>query len=80
MISKKVDQKLYTDGHLFVDRLKKLIEDTYAAANDTKVVLITHSLGGLITSTFLHTVSQQWKDQHLHAWVSEFRLRPPRFS
>jgi len=58
------------ESQLYFQRLKKLIEDTYGASNNTKVVLITHSLGGLTTSTFLHTVSQQWKDKHLHAWVS----------
>ena len=50
-------------------RLKMLIEDTYNHSG-SKVVLVSHSLGGLTTSTFLHTMSQQWKDQYVHAWVS----------
>ena len=46
-----------------------LIEDAYNHSG-SKVVLVSHSLGGLTTSTFLHTMSQQWKDQYVHAWVS----------
>lgn len=58
------------ESELYFDRLKKLIEDTYKASNSSKVVLISHSLGGLTTSTFLNTLSEEWKDKHIHAWVS----------
>lgn len=53
-----------------LNRLKKLVEDTYKTSGNEKVVLVSHSLGGLTISTFLHSVSQQWKDTYLHAWVS----------
>lgn len=58
-----------SQSKLFFDKLKILIEDTYNHSG-SKVVLVSHSLGGLTTSTFLHTMSQQWKDQYVHAWVS----------
>lgn len=50
--------------------LQGLIEDTYKSNNNTRVVVISHSLGGLTMSTFLHSVSKQWKDKYIHAWVS----------
>jgi len=58
------------ESQLYFQSLKKLIEDTYKLNNSTKVVLISHSLGGLTMSTFLHSLPQQWKDKHIHAWVS----------
>ena len=54
----------------YFKNLKHLIEDTYALNGNKKVVLLVHSLGGLMTLTFLNNQSQQWKDQYIRAIIS----------
>lgn len=54
----------------YFKNLKKLIEDTYAANGNKKVVLLVHSLGALMTLTMLNQQSQSWKDTHIRAMIS----------
>ena len=55
-------------GEYFV-KLKKLIEDTYAA-NNGAVLLLSHSMGAPYTHYFLKRQSQQWKDKYIDSWVT----------
>ena len=54
----------------YFSRLRALIESTYSLNSNRSVAIISHSLGSLMTSTFLHTVSQDWKDKYVHSWSS----------
>jgi len=51
-------------------RLKQLIEETYHANNNQKVLLTSHSMGTPYTLYFLRNQTQEWKDTYLEAWVS----------
>ena len=50
--------------------LAALVEETYAGNGGSKVVLVSHSLGSLITLRFLHGRGQAWKDAYVAGWVS----------
>jgi lysophospholipase-3 len=51
--------------------LKALIEQTYAANNNTPVALTSLSMGGIYTALFLaQYVNQAWKDQHIASYTS----------
>ena len=50
-----------------------MIEDMYSSSNHTKVTLVAHSMGGLVSLHFLTgfiEVDQSWKDKYIHAYVS----------
>jgi len=53
--------------------LKSLIEKLYRNNGNTKVTLIAHSLGGLVSHYFLtgfNGIDQKWKDKHIHAYIT----------
>ena len=50
--------------------LKNLIEDTYTINGNKKVVLIVHSLGGLMALTMLHEQTQSWRDKYIRSMIS----------
>jgi hypothetical protein len=43
--------------------LKNLVERAYVTNGNTRVVLLSHSMGCLFTLKFLNTMSQAWKDK-----------------
>ena len=45
----------------FFDNMKSTVETFYTNNNNTKVMLLSHSMGCLMTSYFLTRMSQQWK-------------------
>lgn len=49
--------------------LQSLIEDTYTRNGNSPVVLLSHSMGCLMSLYFLNHQSQQWKDQYIKAWI-----------
>lgn len=51
-------------------KLKDLVEHTYAENNNSRVVLIAHSMGAPMGMLFLHGVSQEWKDKHIDCLVT----------
>jgi len=53
----------------YFKRLKSLIELTRSSSGDEKVVIISHSLGGLFATHFLNTVSDDWKTQNIKAFI-----------
>lgn len=53
----------------YFHRLQALVEETYGLNNDTKVTLMSHSMGGIYTLYFLHTVSQEWKDKYVKVFI-----------
>jgi lysophospholipase-3 len=47
-----------------------LIQDTFAANNNTPVTLVAHSYGCPVSLYLLtQIVSQEWKDQYIHAYI-----------
>lgn len=51
-------------------RLKLIVEEAYTQHGNTPAVLVSHSLGAIMTSTFLHKQSPEWKQKYISAWVS----------
>ncbi|XP_014259587.1 group XV phospholipase A2 [Cimex lectularius] len=50
--------------------LKKLVEETYDQNNNTKVILLVHSMGGPMSVLFCQMQTQAWKDKYIRAIVS----------
>ncbi len=50
-----------------------MIEDMYKTNGNTKVTLVVHSMGGLVSLHFLtgfNGINQAWKDKYIHAYVT----------
>lgn len=54
----------------YMKHLCNLIEETYQINNNTKVVIISHSLGGNVALYFLQNQPQIWKDKFVSAFIS----------
>uniref|UniRef100_A0A7S1KJ47 Phospholipid:diacylglycerol acyltransferase n=1 Tax=Vitrella brassicaformis TaxID=1169539 RepID=A0A7S1KJ47_9ALVE len=55
-------------------KMKRRIEDLYEFNGKQKVVLVSHSLGSLLTFFFFQWVTYhhdpKWVDKHIHSWVN----------
>ncbi|EFA76881.1 hypothetical protein PPL_09633 [Heterostelium album PN500] len=60
-------KQLEKDGYF--RQMKSLIENTYDINSKQKVVLISHSMGGMISLYFLNTVSQAWRDKYIDTFI-----------
>uniref|UniRef100_A0A0B6ZGM7 EF-hand domain-containing protein n=2 Tax=Arion vulgaris TaxID=1028688 RepID=A0A0B6ZGM7_9EUPU len=56
-------------GDYFI-ALKKLVEETYEKNNNTKVVVIAHSMGSPVFLYFLNRQPQEWKDKFIQSFVT----------
>lgn len=54
----------------YFENLKNLVEETYAINGNKKVILLVHSLGGLMTLAMLNQQNQNWKDKYVRALIS----------
>ncbi|CAG2203406.1 LYPLA3 [Mytilus edulis] len=54
----------------FYKSFKALVEETYALNNNTKVVLVGHSMGNPTTLYFLNHQLQSWKDKFIHSFIT----------
>jgi len=54
----------------YFTKLRKLVEETYQQNGNIPVVLVTHSMGSIMTLHFLNTQSQKWKDEYIQSFVS----------
>jgi len=54
----------------FYRNFKALIEETYAMNNNTRVVLLGHSMGNPTALYFLNHQAQSWKDKFIQSFVS----------
>ena len=57
----------------YFHQLKSLIEDMYNSNDQTKVTLVAHSMGGIVSLHFLtgfSEINQAWKDKYIHAYVT----------
>ncbi|XP_071092371.1 lysosomal phospholipase A and acyltransferase-like isoform X1 [Haliotis cracherodii] len=63
-------RKAPNEFDVFYKNLTSLVEDTYVRNNNTKVVLIAHSMGNPTTLYFLNHRPQVWKDKYLHCFIT----------
>ena len=54
----------------YFNKLKALIEETYAENKNKKVSLLCHSLGCPYTLVFLNKQTQAWKDKFILQWIT----------
>ena len=54
----------------YFHNLADLVEETFSLNGGRRVVLVSHSLGSLMTLYFLQHRDQQWKDRHIETWIS----------
>ena len=55
----------------YYNELQQLVETMYEENDNTKVTLVTHSLGGPISLYFLNRiVNQQWKDTYIYSYIT----------
>ena len=53
----------------WLSKMTGLVEDTYAINNQTKVTLLSHSMGCLYSLWFLNQKNATWKSQYIHRWI-----------
>jgi len=53
----------------WVNDVKNLVEHAYEINNGTKVVLITHSMGGPVSYYFLMQQTPEWIQKYLHMYI-----------
>ncbi|XP_062584872.1 phospholipase A2 group XV-like [Saccostrea cucullata] len=51
-------------------KMKALIEETYSINNNTRVILLGHSMGNPTSLYFYNIMTQAWKDKYIEAHVS----------
>jgi len=51
-------------------KLKTLIEETYQKNDNTPVLMVTHSMGSIMTLYFLNHQTQAWKDKYIRSLIS----------
>ncbi|CAH1400260.1 unnamed protein product [Nezara viridula] len=56
-------------GNWFED-IEELIKNAYNNNNNSSVILIGHSMGGLLVHQFLINKPQEWKDKYIKAFIS----------
>ncbi|XP_046386151.1 phospholipase A2 group XV-like [Ischnura elegans] len=54
----------------YFTRMKSLVEETYNDNGKKSVVLLTHSMGGVMALRFLQLQTQTWKDKYIRALVT----------
>ncbi|GAM18537.1 hypothetical protein SAMD00019534_017120 [Acytostelium subglobosum LB1] len=59
--------QLEKDG--WFNQFRLLIEDTYHNNNEQKVVLLCHSMGGLLSLHFLNSMTDEWRLKYLDSFV-----------
>jgi lysophospholipase-3 len=63
------DSRLTPDMRNFLNRTKRLIEDTYHDNGNHPVHLVGHSNGPLYIQYLLTHTSQRWKDKYIHGFT-----------
>ncbi len=63
------DARLTPDLGAFLERTKRLIEDTYRDNGNRRVHLVGHSNGPLYAQYLLTRTSQAWKDKYIHGFT-----------
>jgi len=53
----------------YFDKLRDLIENMYTANDNKKVIVMSHSMGGLYSRYFLNKQTQAWKDKYVSKYI-----------
>ena len=53
----------------WLDKMTQLVEDTYHLNNQSKVTILSHSMGCLYALWFLNQKESEWKDTYLEQWI-----------
>ena len=56
-------------GPEYIQRLQKLVEETFLLNGGRRVVLVSHSMGCLYTLKFLNTLDAKWKAKYVEHWI-----------
>ncbi|XP_071784993.1 lysosomal phospholipase A and acyltransferase-like [Asterias amurensis] len=62
-------RKAPNEANVYFQNVTKLIEETYRINQNRKVVLLTHSMGGLYGLYYLNSQPQEWKDKFIQAYA-----------
>eukprot|EP00252_Welwitschia_mirabilis_P001419 TRINITY_DN11285_c0_g1_i3.p1 TRINITY_DN11285_c0_g1~~TRINITY_DN11285_c0_g1_i3.p1 ORF type:complete len:302 (-),score=20.58 TRINITY_DN11285_c0_g1_i3:281-1186(-) len=62
--------KAYSVGTVYVENLKKLVEDAYLCNGNRSVILVSHSLGGLWLHHLLISQSLEWKQKYIKHFIA----------
>ena len=54
----------------FYKNFSNLVEDTYRINNNSRVLLVAHSMGNPVTLYFLNHQSQAWKEKYIQGFVT----------
>ncbi|CAF1431680.1 unnamed protein product [Rotaria sordida] len=54
----------------FLINLTQLVIDTYEKNNQTKIIFITHSMGGLFALYWLHQQTNSFKEKYIHSMIN----------
>ncbi|KAH3757064.1 Group XV phospholipase A2 [Pelomyxa schiedti] len=60
----------YFPSPSYCEALQELVEQAFALNNNTKVELVSHSLGGPVSYYFLQNMEEEWKEKFLHRWIT----------
>lgn len=58
------------ENEVFMKRFRLLVEETYRMNNGSRVVLIAHSLGNLVSWRLLDSQPQSWRDRYIESFIS----------
>ena len=50
--------------------LTKLIETTYASNGNKSIIMVSHSMGSIMTLFLMNHKSQEWKDKYIRSHIS----------
>ena len=53
----------------YLQSIKQLVEKFYAANNNMKVHMVTHSMGGVTAAYFLNQQTPEWKDKYIASFI-----------
>lgn len=63
-------RKAPNELHEYISNLSKLIEDTYYKNQNSKVVILAHSMGNPMTLYMLNHMSKAWKNKFIQSFIS----------
>lgn len=64
------DFRLGPKSSNYQDNLRKQIENLYLQNNNTKIAILSHSMGCKHALFLLNQMSQEWKDTYIDLWIS----------
>lgn len=57
-------------GQRYMTALKYLVQETYENNNNTRVVVLAHSMGNPYVVNFFRQMTQEWKDKYVDSYIA----------